>query len=543
MKIRAFPFRVLLLLIFAERLAALPFSVISAGDPVLEDILYVVRESGISFRSFTPPFSRDEILQMLDELDPSMLSLPARDAYARIQDKINPAFRLSDGLFSLNAHVIASAGGRVRTNPGIPWTQYFKENPVFFSLPANVFFADRFQLTFEPMLASDPSFYESAGFFWNNIPYAAKRFDMNMPLRAFGAAGGEWWNFQLGRDRVSFGTAFTGNLALSDTPDYYDFARLSVFSPNFKYSIFISQLPLSLSASLVDPGAYGADDITSTAGRYLYLHRLDFRLFKKLSIGITEALLAGNSPLELRYLNPITIFHSFFSWQDYSKWGSRDGDLTGSLFSLDIDWAILPSLAWYGQIVMNEFSTPYEKKRWPDTQPPSGLGYLCGIEYTRSFHSWGASFYGEVVYTDPFVYLLSSPFASFVWMRRLSDIGSKDLRYQWIGHPKGRDTLLFALGSSFFKQNISYAADLSFLRKGEHTLYWDWGAGPDFSGQHTPTGIPENTLTAAFKVNWKPLPCLTLGAYLAGALIFDAEHIRGSRKYGAETAFSVVFTY
>jgi hypothetical protein len=532
-----------LVLSFPAGLSALPFMMISAGDPVLEDIRYVVRESGVSFSSFTPPLSRDEVLQILDGLDPAALSPPAREAYHRIQKKLNPEFRFAEGPFSFSANITAALGGRARTNRDIPWGQRVKENPAFLSLPIGFFFAGFLELNFEPMLAVDPYFYETAGFFWTNLPYEAKRFDMNMPLRAFGAAGGAWWNFQLGRDRISFGTAFTGNLALSDTPDYYDFARLSVFSPNFKYSVLITQLPLSLSPSLAAPETYEADDITSTVHRYMYLHRLDLRLFRKLSLGITEAVMAGNAPLELRYLNPLTIFHSFFSWRDYPDWGKKDGDMTGSLLSLDIEWAIVPSLTWYGQVVINEFSTPYEKKRWPDTQPPSGLGYLCGIEYTRPVRQWGASFYGEAVYTDPFLYILSSPFASFIWMRRLSDIGSKDLRYLWTGHPQGRDTLLFTLGALLFKSNISCGGDLSFIRKGEHTLYWDWGTGPDFFDQQTPTGVPENTLRLAFKVNWKPLSYLTLGGYLAGSMVFDAEHIRGRREYGVDTAFFVSFVY
>jgi hypothetical protein len=516
---------------------------ISAGDPVLEDIRYIVRESGTSFLSFTPPLSRDEVLQILDALDPAALSIPAREAYGRVQNRLNPRMRFSDGLFSVNAHITAALGGRARTNTDIPWGQDYKENPVFVSLPVDFFFADSFELSFEPMLASDPFFYESAGSFWVNLPYEAKRFDMNIPLRAFGAAGGNWWNFQLGRDRVSFGTAFTGNLALSDTPDYYDFARLSVFSSYFKYSVLISQLPLSLSASLADPESYDAGDVSSTLNRYLYLHRMDFRLFRKLSLGITEAVIIGNAPLELRYLNPLAVFHSFFSWQDYPKWGAGDGDLSGSLFSLDIEWAIVPSLRWYGQMVMNEFSTPYEMKRWPDSQPPNGLGYLCGLEYTRALNAWGATFYGEFVYTDPFLYVLSSPFASFIWMRRLSDIGSKGLRYRWMGHPEGRDILLFTLGSGFFKGNLSYAADVSFIRRGENTLFWNWGVGPGFYDQHTPTGTAENQLSAAFKVNWKPLACLTLTAYLSGTMVFNAKHIKEKQAYGMDMAFSAAFTY
>ncbi|MDR1072851.1 MAG: capsule assembly Wzi family protein [Treponema sp.] len=67
-----------------------------------------------------------------------------------------------------------------------------------------------------------------------------------MPLRAFVAAGGAWWNFELGRDRLSYGLGRSGNMAVSDTPDYYDMARLSFFSPVFKYSLLVSQMPFTI---------------------------------------------------------------------------------------------------------------------------------------------------------------------------------------------------------------------------------------------------------------------------------------------------------
>jgi hypothetical protein len=236
------------------------------------------------------------------------------------------------------------------------------------------------------------------------------------------------------------------------------------------------------------------------------------------------------------------LFHSFFSWKDYDTWGTN-GDLNGSLFSLDVEWAIMPSLALYGQLVMNEFSTPYELERWPESQAPNGLGYLAGLEYTHTFDHWGTLFYGEFVYTDPYLYVLSSPFGSFYWMRRLSDLTSKARRYTWIGHPEGRDSLLFSLGASANKENISLSSELSFIRKGEHTLVWDWSKGAGFNDQSTPSGTAENKFIATVGAGWKPLPVLSLSAQVSGIFVFNADHIEGQQKIGMETILSAVFTY
>jgi hypothetical protein len=535
---------------------AVPFTVFSVGDPVLEDIRFLSREAGHSLISFTPPFSRDEIALFLNEFDVETLSPVGREAYSRIQAALSPETLLSSGFFSLSTHIILTGEARIRTNVDVLWDDFsyhFKDSPALLSAPVNLFFGNTVQLFIEPVINRDPSvFDEENTVFGMNVPYTSDNFDMNMPLRAFFAVGGPWWNFELGRDRVSFGVGRTGNMAISDTPDYYDMARFSLFSSVFKYSLLISQTPLTLNGSnnsLLAPDAKTPDfsdgGMNSTTNRYLYVHRFDIRLFKKVSLALTEGVMVGNSPLELRFINPLTIFHSFFSWRDYPDWNKQAdrSHMIGSLFSVDVEWAIIPSLALYGQFVMNELSTQYEIDNFPEEQAPNATGYLLGLEFDRDFSGWQTVVWGEFVYTDPFLYVLSSPFASFIWMRRLADMGTKPLRYTWFGHWEGRDTILFAVGSSFSKGRLNFSADVSYALKGEHTLLWDWGMGQGYNDQKTPSGLSEKRLTAAFGSTWQILSYLTLYGQIGGAVIFNAQHTLGNTEYGGFFALSVKVFY
>jgi hypothetical protein len=532
-----------------QNLFAIPFAMISAGNPILDDIRLLVRESGSSFLSFTPPLSRDEILLILDDIDGESLPPPLRELYDKVYGALSPALLYSEGLFGLEAHVNFAPEIHFRTNADIPFSKPDTSSPITLALPLTMYFANTVELTITPSLSGDPLYYGEGGSHWGtNVPYEANRFDMNMPLRAFIAAGGAWWNFQLGREKVSYGLGHTGNLALSATPDYYDFARLSLFSRSFKYSAFVSQMPLNLEDPQIlsdsRKTAAGPDALLDTTQRYLYHHRIDARFFHKVSLGLSEALMVGNSSPELRYLSPLIVFHNAWPWRDYDEWGSGEkGYMTGSLFSIDLDWAIIPSLAVYGQFVLNEFSTPYELENYPDDQPPNGLGYLAGIEYTPAFNQWGALFYGEFVYTDPYLYTLSSPFASFYWMRRPSELTSTSYRYAWTGHPEGRDTMLFSLGALAYKENLSLSSELSFIRKGEHTLYWDWGMGSAYNDQHTPSGTAENKVIASIGAGFKPLSSVMLKAQISGILVFDAGHIQGEQETGAEVILSASYTY
>lgn len=527
--------------LFCRPALADPFRMISPGDPVLEDLRFLVRTSGRSFRSLTPPLSRDEVLLVLDEIDTSRLSPPALEAYDRVARALNPAVSLSDGFLGISALPAISPGGRVRTNDALPFTGDYGDTPPFLSLPVDLYAADMLQLTIEPMLTADPTFYNVPGAWGeHNVPYETERFDMNMPLRTFIAAGGPWWNFQLGRDKVSFGAGHTGNLAVSDTPDYYDFARLSLFSSNLKYSLFISQMPL-VAEELLAPGATpGAGVLMETTQRYMYLHRVDVRLFEKISLGVGEGIMAGNGPPELRFISPLVLFHSFFAWRDYPKWDGG-GDMIGSMLSLDIDWAILPSLAFYGQGVMNEFTLAMENADRTD-QSPNGMGFLAGLEYTHGFENWRALFYGEFVYTDPYLYTLSSPFSSFIWMRRLAAIGPKAPRYRWIGHPVGRDALVFSLGSVLSGPVVALVPEIRFTARGEHSIQWDWNRGEPYIDERSPSGTGEYTWIAGLRTVWPALPWLTLTGDIRGILTLNAGHRLNRTEGGLELGFSFTVT-
>ncbi|MFQ3619799.1 MAG: hypothetical protein SNJ78_02530, partial [Spirochaetales bacterium] len=424
-----------------------------------------------------------------------------------------------------------------------------KEIPAAFGLPLEFYFANSFYARGDLALRNDPFFYNTdSEYMGTNLVLKNERIDLNLPLRAFASVGGSFWLFQLGRDRLSFGSANSGNLTISDTPDYYDFARLSLFSYNFKYTFFVTQLPLETPSYFFKPGydvrrTEGMQDISQTTQRYLYLHRFDVRLWEKLSLGLSEGVLVGNSPLELQYLNLFHIYHSLFSWREYPRWGQKEGDMTGSVFSLEVEWAWGGGFRFYGQMVMNQFATPYELQRWPEDNSPNGMGWLAGLEHNGDFQGWQSTLYVEGVYTDPYLYVLSSPFASFIWMRRLSELTSKPLRYSWIGHPEGRDTLLLLIGSMLKKEPLQIHTVFSFTARGEHGLLWDWETGKTAVEQTTPSGTAEQHWQLSTQIDWHVVPPITLTFYVAGAYIQNFQHVQNKTNRGGEAGVTARYRF
>jgi hypothetical protein len=522
-------------LCFAPGLRASPMTMFSAGDPVLEDIRYVAREAGVSILSFTPPLSRDEINNILAMVEPEKLPLLARQAFRRIQERLDPPTRFAEDFFSLSFHAVVEAEAGFRTNTRMPWQRGDFQRPALLRLPLDFYFADFAQLNIEPSITLDPAFNEKDGHFTNNIPWQPERIDMFFPFRAFAAVGGKWWNVQIGRDQISFGTAHTGNLLLSDTPDYYDFARLSLFSRHFKYSSLVIQSPLKLSLPYCDPS--GLSD--ESKQRHIYIHRVDFKIFNRIAVGLTEGLSVGNAPLELRYLNPLIVMHNFTYGNGYGNWGGYV--FNSSLFSLDVNWTPAPAVAVYAQMVIDELTTPWESEN-DKKNNPAGMGYLAGIEYSHAFGAWGAQFYGEAAYTDPYVYVDNSPFAAFVWMRNMS-VESMEYRYRWMGHPEGRDAIVFAVGARFAQDDrLVFSAGLSFVIHGEHGIRWDWDLGPAYAAERTPTGTPEKRLALSLGAEWKPVPQITLSAEAGGGATFNINH-SSSDAFGAWAELGIKYVF
>ena len=526
--------------------AAAHHDMILVGDPILEDIRFVSLEAGRPVLSFTLPLSPHEVRTFLDSIDEGLLSPPAREAFFRIERRLAlrpPRISFSSSDFSVFVDVNATIEARARANRNVSWHPRYPAIPPVVSFPVRFFVGDFLQLYLEPVWRMAPAHYRNVGSFGLNAPMDYFQYDHLMPHRAFLAAGGRLWNFQIGRDRLCWGTGRTGNLSVSDNPDFYDFMRFSFFTRFFKYSSLVVQMPLDIRHGLlcdtVFPGSeLPPNHLYRTTNSYFYLHRLDFMLFNSLTIGISEGILVGNSPLELRFLNPMMVFHQLIPWVDYARWGNRDtgkdGHMAGPFFSVEANWNIVNSLSVYGQFVMTQYELPGELEgvEYPS---PDGLGFLFGIQYGHSFDTWASVFFFEFVHTSPFLYMHPSPFASFIHMRILL---FDPPHYAFVGFP--RDRMVFTLGARFFRDDaLSVSGVLSLLFNGERDIAYDWRPGRPARDERTPTGVAERQVVGTVSAGWRPLPFLALSGSLTGIHSRNNRHVSGANETGLQAAFSV----
>jgi len=528
------------LISFNSLLFSQQFNMILTGDPVIEDIHYLSVASGKSFLSFSSPLSPYEIRNFLNSIDESSLSPSAKEAYSRIEKRLTPEKQpLSlalDDIFSFILNINASVEGKARTNNDISWYPRYPENLPLLSFPLQLFFSNIAQLYIEPTIGLRYR-DQSSDNFDSNIPLGAEHFNVQFwPIRSFAAFGGSFWNFQIGRDRLFFGTGHTGSLSFSNNSTFFDFTRLSLFSPHVKYSLMIIQMPLKISDNLFPENFidWNSADVTETTQRYFYLHCLDISLFNKFSINLMEGVLVGNAPIELKYLNPLILFHSLYSWTDYETWNpgkyNGSGHMVGSFFSLEINYNIIKNLSLYGQFVMNQFALPGEIEN--GDQAPNGLAYMLGINFTHSFNLWGSIFYLEFIYTDPYFQILATPFGSFIQMEHEN--------YYLIGYP--RDTISLSLGTEFFlKDTLRLSGIFSWILSGVRSKdLWDW---ENTNIHRTPSGIAENKFIISLGADWKPVLNLTLSANVTGIYSHNNKNISGKNNAGAQFTLSANYKF
>nr|WP_321261781.1 hypothetical protein [uncultured Sphaerochaeta sp.] len=358
--------------------------------------------------------------------------------------------------------------------------------------------------------------------FGTNIPMVPPSImtdlDFNMPYRAFVAAGGAHWSFQLGRDRLSWGAGHTGNLMVSDSFKYHNMARVTTFSDKFKYTFVTSFFPhpsqyydasAAMGASTPNEGD-GQSEVLD--GIYMFMsHRLEWRMFHdKVGLTLTESIMyqSKENYLDIRILNPAMIFHDYYIRSN-----------ANSILGLELDYTPVSGLNIYAQAAVDEFSLPGEPvPSDTETNFPVTFGYLVGLKGVVPVAD--AIGYGslEFAYTDPYLYLryseTSSPDDSssgyddyglnYVGaIREFTNESGMRYNSEFIGYTYGNDALVVNLNGgvkSYGKWNLS--GNVFYMAHGTFDMFTYWtrvgGGVADISQTPTTGGSVGNYADSSY---------------------------------------------
>jgi hypothetical protein len=486
--------------------------IIYPGDPIYDSLTILALEQGIVLLDAST-LTVMQIEQHLERIDPDSLSPSGRYVYDQLRDTL-----AENGALSLGSHIL-----RFDLDPGLQPELYFKTNdrlswvygrnqrlPFF---PFSVAFSLSSYLTLE----SDLYFGENRAlsdahdnyfnFMYDKMLNGVENFDTNLPKRAYLSAGvplgkGFGINFRLGIGDDFIGRTRTGSILLSDNMKEPSYANLTIYTPYLKYTADVMELEPT---------------------KYLYLHRIGVNVFNRLSFSMVEGVMV-NAPFEIRFLNPLMIFHGLTSWETYNvpngyndQFGGGSGERVGSFLGMLFDGRFWKYGRLYGMVAMNQLEVPGERS--PTSTVPDAFAFQAGYESFLPVSSGYVHFGLEGVYTFPYMYVMESVNWSYV---RESKEVSNPLHREWTGTPFGPDSIAGTLWAAY-RPSAPWSVALSFLMavQGERssTDIFDRPYSNNrryFPTTHeetlltTPTGTPTYTYVISAEGKWSPLNWLRL---------------------------------
>lgn len=450
----------LLLLFFtafciASGVAQAPGAEILSHDSWIYDSLrYISVESGLTTLGVNAPASYNEIRVYLSAIPYDSLSDAGKQAYRKIQDALGPTQPMvSSGSARFDVKPVVSVNARYQQNNDASFDfdaiHQFNETKPFLTLP--------FNFGFTPYVAASMEVTIGEGFWssslldnYSSLPTSADSIDMNIPSNAYLSTGNSFFTAVIGRGSLFSGKTLSGSMMLSDNADRLDYASLVLFSRGFR----ISLTPIELAPD-----------------RYVYFHDVSFRPFPFLSICFSEAATV-HSGVDLRYLNPLMIYHNFAGWND--EYGTGSASPVGTQFAASFELVPVKGFRLYGQYVMNQFQTRYELNTSGDdaARIPNSIGGLAGAEIVHPLKNGYLIATLEGVYTNPWLYILSNKGISYYWSRKelVAPSGYTTEPIQgWLGSPFGPDTIAAIARIEYDEiQKSTFAIEYRFICKGEN---------------------------------------------------------------------------
>lgn len=427
---------------------------VQSGHWSFEALKYLFLESGSAPAATHAPATKLELSQYLAEIPYDSLSEGGKAIWRKLDAFLSPRdATVTSAPLSFDVRPVLTLSARYVQDTDAYFysdqTERFNETNPLVSVPLLLGFGNSIA-GYTDLSLGEGYWASSFKDDWTNVPVRASDIDLTMPKTAYLASGNEYLTAVIGRGPLESGLTLTGGLGLSGTADRLDYATIAFHSKKLRYSL----TPIELAPK-----------------KFAYFHELTVRPVKALSVSLSEASMVASS-MDLRYLNPFMIFHSYAGWRD--DYGTNeDSDPVGSEFVISADFVPHPGVRLYGQFVMNQFQTSYERDNFADADvTPNSLGGLVGIEVAHSYRSGFLIATVEGVYANPWLYILSGRDISYQWTRKelVAPSGYTGKAVQgWLGTPFGPDTMAIALQVKYDEPlDYSLRFGYRFLCKGEN---------------------------------------------------------------------------
>ena len=523
---------------------------IPASSWIYDAAAAIGMEAGIVNFADSTPITIAEMKSYLGEIDSEKLSAAGKKQYERIFEWFDEkGLGLESSLMSLTAEPSVNLEGYYKTNDDISWIFDRYDRAPVIDLPVTLAMNDFVTMQMDLYLSQNKNTMAENDTY-TNVPLQASDFDVNFPDSAYLSTGYGFNDecgveFMFGSPEKSIGRTGTKSLIYSENVTGATTGQLSLYSPNLKYTASITQLGTysDIHTNAADSGDYA--EYETSNGAYLYMHQLEARLFKRLTLTAVEGL-SVYAPFEMRYLNPLTIMHGYAAWRDYGYNEAYTCDYFGLKFNY------IPARYWrlYGLFAMSQFQTPYELDIAGDDVTPNGLGGQLGFESYVPYGDGYLHFTLDGCYTQPYLYVREAAEWSLVRYYRENMGDTKNVLYEWVGSPFGPDTISAEISAGYEKPG-EWSVDLVylFMAQGEKADLaqdcfredgcWIFPSTWSEANEATPSGIPKytNRISARGTLQAQDWLCFTFQP--SYVIIVNNGHITGENARGFEAALSM----
>lgn len=530
---------------------------IPAGHWIYDSMLAISLDAGVVNFTDCAPLSIQELKVYLNEIDYDSLSEASKTEYDKIFEYFEEEEKIAIGydILSIGLEPEVNLSGFGKSSSEIDWVYDRYSRKPLIDMPATITAGDWATMSMDVYLAQNRGMSRH-NYNYSNIPLAADQIDIEFPDTGYFSTGKmltekTGFGFQLGSGSRSIGKTLTGSMIWSDYLTGVAYAQMEFYNPVFKYTGSVSQFNVD---------------------KYMYGHEIDVRLFKKLQVTFMEGLMVY-APMELRFMNPWTVFHGFAAWRDYDSSSDDSESNTCDYFGIKFQYAPVKNLRFYGLYAMTQYQTPFETGNFENDTTPNGLGLQGGTDFFIPVSSGRFRLSMEGSWADPYLYIKESPNWSMV--RTYSEnLGDYAVFYEWIGSPFGPDTISAELKAGY-EVPSKWSLDFIYLymARGEFSgtsifspKVWGGSKRPDdgrelrngndytwpfpdtYEGKEnqsyrkslqalsSPSGTPEYVNRLSLRGKWKPVSYMTFTVQPSYTMIFNRNHEQGKNVRGFEFA-------
>lgn len=498
----------------------------SIDDAIFTKIQRLCVLNGLGLPSSTGPWSGSELMDMVNRLDTSKMSDTERAWYDEVlselqEDSEKGAFDVTPSLnLEANIHTNTSTTFQGRDN----WVRDFNKADELLKIEFDNHIRENFYGYFEFTLGPAIHYKSNDAHtdfgdttFSSNIMFVGsndmKQLDFNFPHRAFVAAGGEGWTFQIGRDRLSWGNGTTGNMVIGDQVQYHNMARFATWTDTFKWTFLVSSFPHP--QNYYDDTGMHINGVGNGQSHYMngisafIGHRLEWSLFKnRLGLNLTEGVMymSKDNRIDLTVLTPSMLYHNNYTRSN-----------TNSILSFGADYTIMKGLNVYGELAIDESMLPGEPVAGnlsTGLAEPSAIGFVAGATYVMTAGNGILSFNVEAAQTDPYLYLRDGDVQVDGGTPREQTVGDYGINYvvavremigaggteyydqQFLGYRYGNDAQVANLRVSYLLPVVDVTFNTFFMRHGTYDKWTVWTRVNKTEGDNVSTPTTTHQYTA-----------------------------------------------